>query len=167
MRIKPLRTFRALLSCTFLLAGCADSRLAAAPPAGVNLSGEWVLDQGLSDDRESVAQLEKTVLHAHSNTASGEPPADEDRASPYAPRRMRIEQEGAHLTLQAPDSSSDLCAGPVCHMGWRGPVFVVDTQTPQGRELQKSYALDTAGHLIVTVQAGKVGVTLAYDRERS
>src|SRR5262245_52674230 len=36
------------------VAGCATDRLDAAPPGGVNLSGDWVLNVNLSDDPDKM-----------------------------------------------------------------------------------------------------------------
>jgi len=36
------------------VAGCATDRLAAAPPGGVNLSGDWALNVNLSDDPDKM-----------------------------------------------------------------------------------------------------------------
>jgi hypothetical protein len=38
------------------MAGCADDRLAAAPPAGVDLSGHWTLNVADSDDAQRLMQ---------------------------------------------------------------------------------------------------------------
>ncbi len=47
-----------LLGCGMLLFGCADQKLAVLPPAGVDLTGHWKLDEADSDDPQRVMQAQ-------------------------------------------------------------------------------------------------------------
>jgi hypothetical protein len=154
-------------------AGCAGGHTAQAPGAGVNLSGDWVLNTNLSDDAESLAALEKATA-GKSDTSTQTTALHSDSST--APQRMNITQNGQDLSVKAEGASlpqvytpgaESPCGGGQCHAHWQGAVFVVDVRPAKGHPIEESYALDDEGHLIVTIQTGKVGVKLAYDRARS
>ena len=48
------------------VAGCATDRLDAAPPSGVNLTGDWALNLNLSDDPDKMGPDPDTTLPAKS-----------------------------------------------------------------------------------------------------
>lgn len=58
----------AVLVSVCLFAGCAGDRLATAPPAGVDFSGYWKLDEAESDDAQRLMQSQ---LKAATATNSG------------------------------------------------------------------------------------------------
>lgn len=181
---------RLTLSCGLLLAlaagGCASSRLGSLAPEGVNLSGEWVLNASLSDDSESLDALDKVNTKKDkkkkNQTPSGEGSGDAaaDIASATAvntvPQRLSIKQDGPRFHIESGNppepkeyttSAQAACGNDArCSAGWRGPVFVVDSH-PEGKKArEETYALDSEGHLILTIQAGNVYAKLAYDRDR-
>jgi hypothetical protein len=178
---------RLTLSCGFLLAmgaaGCATSRLTSLPPAGVNLSGDWVLNANLSDDSESLDALDKIGKKKKKDKPSGDGSGDAatDIASASAanrvPQRMSIQQDGAKVVFQAGDppepkefttTEKAPCGNDDrCNAGWRGPVFVVDTHPKGSKAREETYALDSEGHLILTIQNGDVYAKVAYDRVKS
>jgi hypothetical protein len=102
-----------------------------------------------------------------------------------APIRMTIDQKGNRLTIQGKSSggevqtdelvsghSSDIPVGQNTadrDVGWRGPIFVVDTKFKSGPTKEDDYALDDEGHLIVStfVSGGHVKksqLKRVYDR---
>jgi len=179
-----------LMSCGLLLAlaagGCASSRLAMNAPEGVNLSGEWVLNATLSDDSESLDALDKLGAKKKKKK-DATPPAGEgsgdaaaDIASATAvntvPQRLSIKQDGPRFHIDSGNppepreyttSAQASCSNDArCSAGWRGPVFVVDSH-PEGKKArEETYALDSQGHLILTIESGNVYAKLAYDRDR-
>jgi hypothetical protein len=54
----------AVLVSVCLFGGCASDRLATAPPAGVDLSGHWRLDEAESDDAQRLMQSQLTAATA-------------------------------------------------------------------------------------------------------
>jgi hypothetical protein len=54
----------AVLVSVCLFVGCAGERLATAPPAGVDLSGYWKLDEAESDDAQRLMQSQLTAATA-------------------------------------------------------------------------------------------------------
>jgi hypothetical protein len=171
---------RLSLSAGLLLAltaaGCASSGLATQPPAGVNLSGEWVLNTSLSDDTTALGELAKAAAKRHHRKGSADDATADDAtaSSTNVPARMSIRQEGAKLLIQA-DTPREYTMGAHapcgselrCTAGWRGAVFILDVKPHEGKSREETYALDSEGHLIVEIQTGKVDVKLAYDRARS
>jgi hypothetical protein len=170
---------RLSLSAGLLLAlaaaGCASSSLATQPPAGVNLSGEWVLNTNLSDDTTALRDLVKAAAKRHHRKDSADDGAADATASSAAvPARLSIRQEGAKLLIQT-DTPREYTTGAHspcgselrCTAGWRGAVFILDVQPHEGKSREETYALDSEGHLIVEIQTGKVDVKLAYDRART
>jgi hypothetical protein len=61
-----MRIALALAVC--ILSGCASSKLASAPPAGVDLSGHWKLNVADSDDAQRLMQSQ--IAAATANTTS-------------------------------------------------------------------------------------------------
>lgn len=56
-----------------LLSGCASSRLAAEPPAGVRLAGDWKLDPARSDDLgKAIEQLRAQSAKARHGMSGGQ-----------------------------------------------------------------------------------------------
>jgi hypothetical protein len=185
--VTPLRL---TLSCGLLLAlaagGCASTRLGSNAPEGVNLSGEWVLNASLSDDSDALDALDKD--NAKKMKKKGQQPAGEgsgdaaaDIASSTAvntvPQRLSIKQDGPRFHIESGNppepkeytTSAQASCGTGdarCAAGWRGPVFVVDSQPAGQKAREETYALDSEGHLILTIQAGNVFAKLAYDRDR-
>src|ERR1700733_8664611 len=53
------------------LAGCASEKLAQAPPAGVDFSGRWKLNEADSDDPQRLLQAQLTASTQGQNTAAG------------------------------------------------------------------------------------------------
>jgi len=107
-------------------------------------------------------------------------PARNDSDVPTAPARMSITQHGSQVRIQAAPAegaavSWEFTAGTVASSskgganysaGWRGPAFVVTTRAKRG-DREEDYALDSQGHLILTVQTRKLEVKLVYDRART
>jgi hypothetical protein len=58
---------RVMLLAVFCLAGCASEKLAQAPPAGVDFTGHWTLNQADSDDPQRLLQAQ---FNTHANDAS-------------------------------------------------------------------------------------------------
>jgi hypothetical protein len=56
MLIRPVTASLSTILFAVLIGGCATEHLGAAPPAGVDLSGEWRLNVDLSDDPEKVME---------------------------------------------------------------------------------------------------------------
>src|SRR5438046_1360707 len=60
------------------VAGCATERLDAAPPSGVNLTGEWKFNPNLSDDPDRPAQPDQAAPQrapgGHRRHGGGSPP---------------------------------------------------------------------------------------------
>ena len=54
----------AMLAGACILAACASERLATAPPAGVDLSGHWALDEAESDDAQRLLQSQLAAATA-------------------------------------------------------------------------------------------------------
>jgi hypothetical protein len=54
----------AVLVSVCLFVGCASERLATVPPAGVDLSGHWRLDEAESDDAQRLMQSQLTAATA-------------------------------------------------------------------------------------------------------
>jgi hypothetical protein len=61
----------ATLAATMILAACAGEKLAASPPAGVDLSGQWNLNVADSDDPLRIVQALSSNAAAGSGNASG------------------------------------------------------------------------------------------------
>lgn len=55
------------------LAACASEKLAQAPPAGVDFSGRWKLNEADSDDPQRLLQAQFNASVANQNNASGGP----------------------------------------------------------------------------------------------
>jgi hypothetical protein len=60
-----------LLILLVLLPGCASEKLALAPPAGVDLSGHWTLNDADSDDPQRVAISQNVAGTAGASGSSG------------------------------------------------------------------------------------------------
>jgi hypothetical protein len=54
-----------------LIAACAGGNLATAPPAGVDLSGHWTLNEAESDDAQRLMQSQLIAATATNNNQSG------------------------------------------------------------------------------------------------
>jgi hypothetical protein len=195
--------------------GCATERLGVQPPAGVDLSGHWMLNLNLSDDPTQLPKEETPVAsarEAEANTpapfgrpgssgprgagsrqlGAGATPGDggssaEASASeaspgplPSAPQRMDITQRGSQVRIEAASAdgqavSREFKAGAAqpapgeaeCHAGWRGPAFVVTKRPKKGPVQEDDYALDSEGHLILTIQTRKLDIKLVYDKARA
>ena len=57
----------AMLAGACILAACASDRLATAPPAGVDLSGHWTLDEAESDDAQRLLQSQLAAATANAS----------------------------------------------------------------------------------------------------
>ncbi len=101
------------------------------------------------------------------------------------PDHLTIEQSGGKLTIQSKSAGGDLTtdvytsgqksdvpmgqATAQRSVGWRGPIFVIDTQVKSGPTKEQDFALDDDGRLIVsTLMSGghlpKVDFKRVYDR---
>ncbi len=62
-----------MVAAVFLLSACAGDRLASTPPAGVDLSGHWKLNEADSDDAQRLmqAQLAAATASTGPGTTSG------------------------------------------------------------------------------------------------
>ena len=54
----------ALILAAIVLAGCASEKLAPTPPAGVDLSGQWKLNEADSDDPQRLMQSQLATATA-------------------------------------------------------------------------------------------------------
>lgn len=59
----------AMLAGACILTACASDRLATAPPSGVDLSGQWTLDEADSDDAQRL--LQSQLKAATENASAG------------------------------------------------------------------------------------------------
>lgn len=73
-----------LILATLLLAGCAHERLALAPPAGVDLSGQWRLNAADSDDPQRLV----AILGSAGESRGGGGDGDADGSAQAGRRRM-------------------------------------------------------------------------------
>jgi hypothetical protein len=63
---------RVVLLAVLCLTGCASEKLDQAPPAGVDLTGRWTLNQADSDDPQRLLQAQlNTPAHNQSSGGSG------------------------------------------------------------------------------------------------
>ncbi len=62
---------RVVLLAVLCLAGCASEKLEQAPPAGVDLTGRWTLNQADSDDPQRLLQAQFNTAHDPSAAAPG------------------------------------------------------------------------------------------------
>lgn len=60
-----------LTAALLLLSACAGEKLALAPPAGVNFSGQWKLNEADSDDPQRVVMSEDAGAASVANGAAG------------------------------------------------------------------------------------------------
>jgi hypothetical protein len=60
-RAHPLLITAACASIATMLASCATERLVAAAPQGVDLSGQWQLNENLSDDPQRIGEESKEL----------------------------------------------------------------------------------------------------------
>lgn len=207
-----------LITCALAAAaaGCASSRLTAAPQAGVNLSGNWVLDVNLSDDSSALDEESGPAQAASASDHTPAPftkPGTNGPDNPLAagttnvllhegdpapkthtttvdastvvssPQSITITQHGSEVRIHATGADGrqeerTFTAGTTqtiawprggaeARSGWNGPVFIVTTHPKKGRSREDDYALDDAGHLILTIQTGKIDVKLVYDRAQT
>ncbi|MDE2304693.1 MAG: hypothetical protein KGL34_03980 [Gammaproteobacteria bacterium] len=85
----------AWLIALLLLGGCADDRLAVAPPAGVDLSGHWRLDQSESDSpRQVFAMLAGFAKAGDSHTSPDRSGDRGDRGESEGGRPEEREPQG-------------------------------------------------------------------------
>jgi hypothetical protein len=66
----------ARVMAVLLLAGCAGGQFAAAPPAGIDLSGHWRLNEAESDDAQRLMQSQLAAA-----TAAADAPSSQRRGS--------------------------------------------------------------------------------------
>lgn len=100
-----------------------------------------------------------------------------------APQTLTITQRGSEVNIASATANGkkvrrDYMAGTIqtmpwphggakCESGWRGPAFVITTRPKRGKVREDDYALDDAGHLILTIQTRKLDIKLVYDRVRT
>jgi hypothetical protein len=114
---KLLTDFRlgtALLLCSIVAmaaAGCATDKLVLAPPAGVDLTGEWVLDTNLSDDPSQVQEPEKSAAQSARDDRDNTPTAFGKPGSKGADNPLAA--GGTNSVLHEGDSASATPASQV------------------------------------------------------
>ena len=59
-----------VLAGACILAACASSRLNPVPPSGVDLSGQWTLDEADSDDTQRLLQSQLRAATQNANASS-------------------------------------------------------------------------------------------------
>ena len=100
----------AALAGVALLGGCAGSRLATEPAAGVSLAGTWQLDPQASDDpQKAMAQLRteaQKIINRSIAAAGGTPPPEGEPAR--SPRRDPLQHSTAAHLIQAVIARSEL-----------------------------------------------------------
>jgi hypothetical protein len=62
---------RLLIATVLCLAACASEKLAQAPPAGVDLSGKWKLNEADSDDPRRVSQAQSDPSAVQTSQGAG------------------------------------------------------------------------------------------------
>jgi hypothetical protein len=109
-----------------LIAGCAGGNLATAPPAGVDLSGYWKLNEAESDDAQRLMQSQLTAATATNNNQSGASGRRRSQVVPQGPlgpvmpsvsllaealrwpgKNLSIKQTGALIEFSADGSVRD------------------------------------------------------------
>jgi hypothetical protein len=127
---------------------------------------------------------EKTLAHEEESKEAAAPSSTVDvSAMVNAPQRMTITQQGDELRIHVTTADGQQVersfkagatqtiawpnGGAEASTGWHGPVFIVTTRPKKGRMREDDYALDDAGHLILTVQTRKIDIKLVYDRVRT
>jgi hypothetical protein len=68
-----------------LIAGCAGGGLKTAPPAGVDLSGYWKLNEAESDDAQRLMQSQLTAATAANNNQGASNGRRRSQAAPQGP----------------------------------------------------------------------------------
>jgi hypothetical protein len=59
-----------MVAAVFVLSACAGDRLAPTPPAGVDLSGHWILNEAESDDAQRLMQAQLAAATAGTGPGS-------------------------------------------------------------------------------------------------
>jgi hypothetical protein len=77
----------AMLAGACILAACASSGLAPAPPPGVDLSGRWTLDEADSDDAQRLLQSQLKAATENAS-GSGQTPSRRGGARPSGPTAL-------------------------------------------------------------------------------
>jgi hypothetical protein len=87
----------ALIGAVLLLSACATDRLGVNPPAGIDFTGKWKLNQAESDDPMQLFKAQNAVDHPQDSSGGGDSP-------PPRARRGRVGPNGAagNLGPQAP-----------------------------------------------------------------
>lgn len=143
-----------LLVVACAMAGCAESRFAATPPAGVDLSGHWALNIADSDDAQRLMQSQiaaATVGVGEGDGGNGRNRGGGRRGLPTAPmgpamppvavldeslrwpgRDLTLKQSGDFITFVS-DGSARSCH-PTALKGAH-PHRPADNDRPQGRDM--------------------------------
>jgi hypothetical protein len=109
-----------------LIAGCAGGNLASRPPAGVDLSGSWKLNEAESDDAQRLMQSQLKAATATNNNAGGASGRRRSQLGPQGPigpvmppvsvladglrwpgKNLSIKQTGAIIEFSADGSVRD------------------------------------------------------------
>ena len=170
---EPLRKAPLLLACAAsalmaaMLTSCAssDGRLVTAVPSGVDLSGEWRLNENLSDDPQHIDEPKEAPLQAPPpgrNPGGFGRPGSTVPGAPSGPGSIDPGGPGEDITRAAAPSSGFM---PVRYDQDSGlPPSASDSGPPAkppgpgGHEGGVSHMLDMPQHLSITQTGGKLVV---------
>jgi hypothetical protein len=153
-RTSPPRGCTLLLCCAAALvaAGCAsEDRIVLAPPAGVDLSGEWVLDTNLSDDPTQVEESDKAPAAStrgdrdSSPSPFGKPGSNGPDNNPLpgnVTSRLHEENDSATATPVAVDESAMVNAPQRMSITQHGSELHIKSADADGKEITRDF---TAG----------------------
>lgn len=112
-RVSALPFCATALFAAAVLTGCASSRLAAEPPAGVRLAGDWKLDPGESDDLgRAIAQLRAQASRARHSRRSEQAAETSGGPEGSASGRRRVRRGGAGGPQQGQTGGDEGASGP-------------------------------------------------------